>query len=108
MFVVGKALDLEYALRGLAKATMDGKYFKTMIQRKEKAISDLKQIASLTDDINIHRMIDLVDILESSFNNPYQKYLAEQIGQVNKIFSMQTKQTHLIALDPLLPKSKKI
>ncbi len=107
MFVAGKALDLEYALRGLAKATTDGKYFKSMIQRKEKAISDLKQIVSLTDDINIHRMIDLVDILESSFNNPYQKNLADQIGQVNRIFIMQAKQTHLIALDSILPKSKK-
>lgn len=106
MYVVGKALDLEYALRGLAKASVDGEYFQGMVKRKEKAISELKQIASLTSDINIQRMIKLVDILESSFTNPYQQVLANQIGQINRIFSKQSDDTQLMALDPILPKSK--
>ncbi len=46
MYVVGLALDLEYALRGLAAATADGTYLKAMHRRSQTAQRRLAAIQS--------------------------------------------------------------
>lgn len=44
MYVVGRALDLEYSLRGVAVATTDGVYAKAMVRRVRSALAELRAI----------------------------------------------------------------
>jgi hypothetical protein len=46
-YVVGKALDLEFALRGLAKATAEGTYLTAMGERAQKAYDALKGLGGM-------------------------------------------------------------
>ncbi|MDP2324493.1 MAG: hypothetical protein Q8N51_10730, partial [Gammaproteobacteria bacterium] len=46
-YVVGKSLDLEFALRGLANATVEGKYLTAMGERAQKAFDDLKALGGM-------------------------------------------------------------
>lgn len=46
-YVVGKTLDLEFALRGLAKATEEGTYLTAMGERAQKAYDDLKGLGGM-------------------------------------------------------------
>jgi len=104
MYVVGKAMDLEYALRGLAKATVDSGYFQHMVERKDKAINDLKHIAIQIDNEDIQNMIKLVDKLENKVNNPEYQAIAEQVGILNRTFTILADGAQLSGLDALLPK----
>ncbi len=104
MYVVGKALDLEYAIRGLAKATIDGSYFQHMAQRRDKAQASLKDIASLIDNDEINKIIELADGLKTIVNNSDYLTVADEIGQLNKTFSALTENEQLNALDTFLPK----
>jgi hypothetical protein len=44
LYVVGRALDLEYSLRAVAKATRKGPYLKSMVTRTRDAICKVKDI----------------------------------------------------------------
>lgn len=46
-YVVGKSLDLEFALRGLASATVEGTYLTAMGERAQKAYDDLKALGGM-------------------------------------------------------------
>jgi len=46
LYIVGRLLDLEYGLRGLAAATTDGAYSQAMIRRVKDAKAKLGEIAS--------------------------------------------------------------
>jgi hypothetical protein len=104
MYVVGKALDLEYALRGLAKATTKGGYLLHMVERKDKALASLKNIANLIDNAEIKKIIELADGMAVQVNNSGYLIVADQIGLLNKTFSTLTNDVQLNALDSLLPK----
>ena len=57
MYVVGQALDLEYALRGLAKATESGIYASAMIKRAEAAKTALAKIAGQITSAEVDAML---------------------------------------------------
>jgi len=103
MYVVGKALDLEYALRGLAKATVDGGYFQHMTERARNALSALNQISLLINSTEVKSIIELVNTLKITINNPNYETIANKVGELNRIFSIMTDATKLQPLDTLLP-----
>ncbi|BBM86274.1 multiheme c-type cytochrome [Candidatus Uabimicrobium amorphum] len=51
MFITGLMLDLEYALRGLAKATKPGKYYETMLSKVNRTYKILKAANSKSGGI---------------------------------------------------------
>jgi len=103
MYVIGKALDLEYALHGLAKATVDSGYFQHMAERERNALNDLKNISSLIDSTEVTSIIELVDTLKISINNPSYETIANKVGELNRIFSIMTDGAKLQPLDSILP-----
>ncbi len=60
LYVIGRALDLEYTLRGIAEAKEDGRYFKAKVRRLRTAVSELREVASLTGDRDVQAMVDRV------------------------------------------------
>ncbi len=51
LYIVGRLLDLEYGLRGLASAKSDGAYSQAMIQRVQAAKAKLAEIAAAVPEI---------------------------------------------------------
>jgi hypothetical protein len=51
-YLVGKSLDLEFALRGLAKATADGNYLTAMGERAQSAYDALKALGGMDSVIS--------------------------------------------------------
>lgn len=103
MYVTGKALDLEYALHGLAKVTVDGGYFQHMAERKSNALNALKKISVLINSTEVKSIIELVDTLTITINNSGYETIANKIGELNRIFSIMADGSELQALDTLLP-----
>lgn len=52
-YVVGKSLDLEFAMRGLATATVDGTYLTAMGERAQKAYDALKGLGGMDSVISV-------------------------------------------------------
>lgn len=69
MFVVGKALDLEHALRGVAKATVEGAYSAAMIKRAGAAISDLTKIEAAVKSAGVAAIMAAGGGAELKINN---------------------------------------
>ncbi len=57
MYVIGRALDYEYSMRGLAKADQAGIYAKAMEDRVKSAHRELRKILQLVDIPEIKRML---------------------------------------------------
>ncbi|GAB4547986.1 MAG: multiheme c-type cytochrome [Phycisphaerales bacterium] len=69
MFVLGKMLDLEYGLRGLAGATENALFAKAMAQRSDRALKQLAQINEVVAIPQIATMIGAVDRSDLKLNN---------------------------------------
>jgi hypothetical protein len=117
MYVVGRALDLEYGLRGLANATSDGVYAKAMVARVQNARNHLVDIIVADPSIDkarvdIPELKALVDVVptEFMFNNKeeYTK-LADHVQMTSKtlIEKLQDIKGELVKLDRLIPLSNK-
>lgn len=117
LYVVGRALDLEYGLRGLAKATSDDVYAKAMVTRVQKARNHLVDIIVANPDISKERveipeLKTLVDLVpkEFMFNNEdeYTK-LADEVQKTAKSLTtkLQEIKTELAKVDRLVPLSNK-
>ncbi len=70
MYIVGKALDLEFALRGLAKATKKASYAVSMAKRANAARKAMKKIAGVvgTSEINAIAAADVQLKLNNAAN----------------------------------------
>ena len=60
LYIVGRALDLEFSLRALAKATEDGTYSKAMIERINMSKAKLEEIAKSSDLPEVKKMLAAV------------------------------------------------
>ena len=104
MFIIGKALDLEYALRGLAKATEDQAYFKAMVERQQKALADLQKIASSLNAAEIKSIVAAVNAGDIKINNAaVLTGAAEIISSAAQAISKQYDGSQFAAIDALLP-----
>lgn len=60
LYIIGRSLDLEFSLRGLAKATADGAYAQSMIARVNQAVTHLQEIEKATSLPEVKAMLDAV------------------------------------------------
>ncbi|HIA48143.1 MAG TPA: hypothetical protein EYN96_09305 [Candidatus Hydrogenedentes bacterium] len=58
LYVIGKSIDLEFSLRSLALATVDGIFLESMMARVQKAYDDLKLMGLNVAEINA--MLDTI------------------------------------------------
>jgi len=68
-YVLGQALDLEYALRGLAKATVDGKYSRAMIKRAKAALAELEKLNAKESSSEVTAIIAAATSANLAANN---------------------------------------
>ena len=103
MYVVGRALDLEYAVRGLAAATRrDELYFAAMGDRAGAAVDELLEIADRVDLPALGEIIAAWDAVEVSVGDPARLRAAADLMQAaTRRFAAASDGAALAALDPL-------
>lgn len=108
MFVVGKALELEHALRGVAMATRKAAYGVTMAKRAARAIANLKKIHEAAPIPEIQNIIGVAGSVKLKLNNTDAlNAAAGKIAAETKKLAATNRGGALAALDPLLPTSDK-
>ena len=106
LYVVGRALDLEYGLRGLSKATQPGKYADSMTQRIKTAQEKLQQVQEALKSPDLQQILDAVKGAELKISNAAPlTAAAEKIAAATRRFSSSNKGDSFGAIDSLLPAS---
>ncbi len=68
-YIIGKMLDYEYALRGVAKATQNAEYAKAMAMRAQRALAFLKKIDETVDNDQLTAIINASASATLKLNN---------------------------------------
>jgi hypothetical protein len=105
LYIVGRSLDLEYGLRGLANATVDGIYSKAMIDRVNAAKTNLETILKAAPAVvEVKAMIDLVTAAELKPNNSAAlTKMAGTVGENAAKLAAGRDGSDLAAVDALVP-----
>ncbi len=105
MYIVGQALDLEHALRGVAKATEKAKYAVSMAKRAKAAEKRLGQIAETVNLPEINSILLIAEGVKLKLNNEEQlTKAADGISSEAIKLSNNYDGSQLAELDALLPK----
>jgi hypothetical protein len=106
MYVAGRALDLEYSLRGAAVAASDGVYAKAMTRRVRSAVAEMKAIESSVSIPEVGPMLAAVKGVRVGPGNEAELLtVADEIGRQTRTFLERAgdgMDARLAALDPLL------
>lgn len=104
LYLIGKMLEFEYALRGVAKATQSAEYAKAMATRAQRALAFLKKIDETVDDSYLSEIINVGGGAQLKLNNETALLqAAEQISTQAKGFSNSSDGANLQGVDALLP-----
>jgi hypothetical protein len=108
LYIVGRALDLEYSLRGLAKATEDGVYSKSMIARVNAAKGWLADITKASDLSDVKKIVAAVNDADLKFGNADAlNKTADAISEISAGLAKSQDGTKLASVDSLLPSPDK-
>ena len=104
LYISGRALDLEFSLRALAKATEEGVYSKAMLARVSQAKAQLEAIAKASDLAEVKKIVAAVDAAELKTANagPLGK-MADTISEISSALAKSQDGTKLAAIDALIP-----
>ena len=107
-YIVGKMLDLEYALRGVAKATMKAEYALAMAKRAKRALAFLKKIDKTVDNEQLTNIIGIASKAKIKLNNESALIsAAEKISKQASIFSDAYDGSEFSGVDGALPSPDK-
>ena len=107
-YVIGKMLDYEYALRGVAKATSGGEYAKAMAKRAQRALAFLKKIDETVDDANLSDIITTGASAKLKLNNEAAlTAAADSVASSAKKFASANDGSALAGVDASLPTEDK-
>ena len=102
MYVIGRILDYEYSLRGMARATVPARFSKAMERRATRARRALETVVQVTDIPEVREI--LVQSRNTRLAPGNQSALLEVVGQIRTLgqsFTRAHDGTELVALDPL-------
>jgi hypothetical protein len=103
MYVVGRALDLEYGLRGVAAASEKGTYLSAMIRRVRIASGELRAIGRRAELPEIDAMLDAVRAVQVGLgDNDSLLAAAAAVGAATRRFLDGHDGTRLAPIDPLV------
>ncbi len=106
LYVLGRALDLEYSLRGLSSASADGPYFQAM---KERVNGSKQQLEAVSNVLSLPELTQMLGALAGANLKPNQKAqlsaIANQIGQIAEKFARKHDGSQLAAVDTLIPQN---
>jgi len=103
-YIVGKMLDLEYALRGVAKATKKAKYAVAMAKRAKRALAFLKKIDKTVDNEQLTNIIGIASKAKITLNNA--SALIRAAGKISKqtsVFADKYDGSEFSGVDAALP-----
>lgn len=104
LYIVGRALDLEYGLRGLAKATEAGPYAESMTRRVELAKGKLKEIFNALAAEEIKQILDATDGVPLKIKDaPGLTQAADQVAAAARKFSSSHDGATFAAIDSMIP-----
>lgn len=104
MAVVGQMLDLEHALRGVAKATVRGDYAVAMASRAKAAAKRVKKIGDAAPTDEITAALAVVGSIKLSLGNADAlNTAADQIAAQTRAFVINHDGSDLAALDSMVP-----
>ena len=102
MYVVGRALDLEYALRGVAAATVDELYFGAMSDRAGAAVDELFEINERVTLPAIQTIIATWESADLAVDNAGALLgVADAVQRATRAFVASVDGAALAPLDPL-------
>ena len=108
MYFVGRALDLEYSLRGLAEATESGVFFKAMQRRLRSSVVEVRSVAAVSDLDTAEQMLTLAKNVKAKLGNRNALLAAaDRVGALTQQFLAEFDETSaagqaLASLDPLI------
>ena len=104
MFVVGRALDLEYSLRGVAEASRDGVYAKAMVRRVRSAVAEMRAIDRAAGGIpEVGEMLEIArGVSVAPGNRAALLAAAERLGAATRRFLDGAVPDRLAGLDDLV------
>jgi hypothetical protein len=104
MYVTGAAVELEYALRGVAKATVKADYAVKMAKRVKAALARLQGIKAAVAIPEVDQMIAAGDAVSLKLNNEKELVgAAEKVSALTRKFLDSADGSKLAGLDKLLP-----
>jgi hypothetical protein len=108
LYIIGKMLDLEYALRGVAKATQGAEYAKSMAKRAKRALAFLNKIDETVDDVSLSGIVKVGAGAKLKLNNEAALMnAAEQVKTLAQAFASENRGPTLSGVDALLPTADK-
>ena len=103
IYVVGRALDLEYSVRGLAKARTDGIYAKAMSRRVRSAVSELRAISRFADIPEVDDMMRAVKSVKMVPRNESELLaVADRVQKATRAFLAKPAPSSLASIDDLV------
>ena len=103
MYVVGRGVDLEYGLRGMAVATMPGKYADKMAARVKASIGELEKINKAVTIPEVGKMIADARKAKLAPNNKAALLkVAEEVAAQNKKFAASSDGKKIAGVDKLI------
>lgn len=104
LYIIGKMLDYEYALRGVAKATENADYAKAMAMRAQRALAFLKKIDETVDNEQLSAIIEagLTAVLKLN-NETALLETASIVADHARDFAESNDGSDLVGVDAMLP-----
>lgn len=104
LYVIGRVVDLEYSLRGVANATEKATYAVSMARRAKAARAELQKIIDVAPREELQAIAAAADSVALKLNNKEPIMAAVQtISDLGRKISDTYKGEELAAIDPLIP-----
>ena len=101
LYVVGRALAVEHALRGVAAATEDDLYFAAMRDRARAAVDELLAVGERVDIPEVRTVIGIAESAALTLGNRGLLAAADAVRTATKTFAAGADGAALARLDPL-------
>ena len=107
LYVVGKALDLEYGLRALAKATEEGTYATATTKRVQRVVDTLQAIDALLPIPEVKEILGVIKGIELKIGHEAVLVAAAgTIAAATQQFAAARDGSQLTALDQVIPQAE--
>ena len=103
MYVVGRMLDYEYSMRGMAEATENGRYSKSMERRVTSAVRELEKVAFISMIPQVEELLKNHKNVQLTPNNKEPILaVAEQVRELGQAFTQEQDGSSIEPIDRLI------
>ena len=107
-YILGKMVDYEYTLRGVAKATKKAGYAIAMAKRSKRALAFLKKIAQSVDNQELKNILAISQKVKIKLNNSTALLAAaESVSKQAALFASKYNGSEFPGIDSVLPTPEK-